>query len=98
MLFLKWSMEKACEASCCAYGVWEKDVTFASSHISRASDFWVVICHTKKFRPRRLRATCLLAYPAYHHHNNSVVDHRANNIGVYKYSIIVLFLRLPRLN
>ena len=57
--------------------------------ISRASDFWVVICHTKKFRPRRLRATCLLAYPAYHHHNNSVVDHRANNIG-YKYSIIII--------
>ncbi len=58
MLFLKWSMEKACEASCCAYGVWEKDVTFASSHISRASDFWVVICHTKKFRPIRRYAPC----------------------------------------
>ena len=28
-MLLKWSVEeKACEASCCAYGVWEEDVTF----------------------------------------------------------------------
>ena len=47
MLFLKWSMEKACEASCCAYGVWEKDVTFVicRTAIPRNSDLLTTTCY-----------------------------------------------------